>query len=162
MKEVKFDINGKEYKVQINKFGAYEAVLTVNGRTYEIGLKDLGLESVSDIKPQPHIPQQAPGAQPAPIAFSESQVTAAGPAGPVYKKPDTVVHAKSIVAPLPGLIMKILVKPGDAVEPGKDVMIMEAMKMENEIQANAKGIVKEVRVKEGDNVSEGDVLVVLE
>ena len=163
MKEVKFDINGKEYTVQINSFGAYEAVLTVNGREYHVGLKDLGLESVSDIKPQPTIASDVPADQPARMFYSETQLTAPPvPAGPVYKKPDTVVHAKSIMAPLPGLIMKVLVKPGDQVEPGKDVIIMEAMKMENEIQAHAQGVIKEIRVKEGDNVSEGDVLIVLE
>lgn len=163
MKEVKFDINGKEYTVQINEFGAYEAVLTVNGKKYQIGLKDLGLESVSDIKPQPTLAAAVPAEQPGRMFFSETQLTApAAPSGPVYKKPDTVVHAKSIVAPLPGLIMSVLVKPGDNVEPGKDVMIMEAMKMENEIQAHAQGVIKEIRVKEGDNVSEGDVLIVLE
>ncbi len=160
MKEVKFTINGEDYTVQINEFGTYEAVLTVNGREYQVGIRDLGLETVSEIKPKPVHADTEPG-QPKPMFFSETQITSPKSTGPVLKKPDSVVNASSVVAPLPGLIMKILVKPGDEVTPGQDLMIMEAMKMENEIQAHAKGVVQEVRVKEGDNVSEGDVLVVL-
>lgn len=160
MKEVKFTINGEDYTVQINEFGTYEAVLTVNGREYHVGIKDLGLESVSEIKPKPMHETAEPG-QAKPMFFSETHITSPQPSGPVLKKPDSVVNAASIVAPLPGLIMKILVKPGDEVMPGQDLMIMEAMKMENEIQAHAKGVVQEIRVKEGDNVSEGDVLIVL-
>jgi len=162
MKEVKFDINGKEYTVEINSFGAYEAVLTVNGRKYTIGLKDLGLESPSEIQPQPsQVRTTAPPPATNPIFFSEAHVTNPKAAGPVLKKPDAVVNARSITAPLPGQILKIMVKEGDEVAPGQDVMVMEAMKMENEIQAHAKGVVKEIKVRVGDNVSEGDVLIVL-
>ena len=162
MKEVKFDINGKEYIVEINEFGAYEAVLTVNGRTYKVGLKDLGIETVSDIKPQPapRQPLTPPGVPQ--MLFSEAPIENPRSAGPVAHKPESVVNASSIVAPLPGLILKVMVKVGDTVTPGQDVMIMEAMKMENEIQSHIKGTVRELKVKEGDSISEGDVLIVLE
>lgn len=160
MKEVKFDINGKEYIVEINEFGAYEAVLTVNGRTYKVGLKDLGIESVSDIKPQPLHRRPAPG-QPQ-VHFSETHITSPEATGPVTHIPESVVNASSIVAPLPGLVLKIKVKVGDTVKPGQEVITMEAMKMENEIQSHIKGTVREIKVKEGDSISEGDVLIVLE
>jgi len=160
MKEVKFDINGKEYTVEINEFGAYEALLTVNGRTYKVGLKDLGIESVSDIKPQPaHHPAPVGPTQ---MLFSEAPIENPRSAGPVTHKPTSVVNASSVVAPLPGLVLKVMVKVGDTVKPGQDVMIMEAMKMENEIQSHINGIVREIKVKEGDSISEGDVLIVLE
>ncbi|RLE17259.1 MAG: acetyl-CoA carboxylase biotin carboxyl carrier protein subunit [Acidobacteria bacterium] len=162
MKEVKFDINGKEYTVEINEFGAYEAVLTVNGRTYKVGLKDLGIESVSDIKPQPAMRPAATAPGQAQMFFSESTIEHPRFAGPVTHKPASVVNASSIVAPLPGLILKIMVKVGDIVKPGQDVMIMEAMKMENEIQSHINGTVREIKVKEGDSISEGDILIVLE
>ena len=65
-------------------------------------------------------------------------------------------------APLPGLILEIQVKEGDEVKVGQDILVMEAMKMENEIQSNQSGIVKSIKVDEGDNVYEGDVLIELE
>jgi biotin carboxyl carrier protein len=63
---------------------------------------------------------------------------------------------------LPGLILEILVKEGDKVKAGEDVLIMEAMKMENEVQSPQEGTVKEIKVRRGDSVYEGDILIVLE
>ncbi len=162
MKEVKFDINGKEYTVEINEFGAYEATLTVNGKRYTVGLKDLGIESVSSIKPQPASRTAPADPSTGQVLFSEAPIENPRSAGPVIHKPASVVNASSIVAPLPGLILKIMVKIGDVVKPGQEVMIMEAMKMENEIQSHINGTVREIKVKEGDSISEGDVLIVLE
>ncbi len=162
MKEVKFDIDGQEYTVQIHKFGAYEAELSVNGRHYRVGLKDLGIESVSEIKPKP-VHRSATGMSAGnQMLFSEAPIKNPRSVGPIPHKPASVVNASSIVAPLPGLILKIMVKVGDSVIPGQDVMIMEAMKMENEIQSHIKGTVREIRVKAGDAISEGDILIVLE
>jgi biotin carboxyl carrier protein len=71
--------------------------------------------------------------------------------------------AKRVVsAPMPGKVVKLLVRPGDAVQAGDGVIVVEAMKMENELKAPAAGTVKEVRVEEGKPVSGGDVLVVIE
>jgi acetyl-CoA carboxylase biotin carboxyl carrier protein len=61
-----------------------------------------------------------------------------------------------------GNVWKVLVQPGDSVEFGQDVAILESMKMEIPISAENDGIVKEVKVNEGDFINEGDVLVVLE
>ena len=62
---------------------------------------------------------------------------------------------------MPGKILKVMVSVGSAVNAGDVVLILEAMKMENEIMANVGGTVKEVRTKEGDSVNTGDVLVVI-
>ena len=67
----------------------------------------------------------------------------------------------NVVAPMPGLIMKVLVKVGDTVTVGQKVMTMEAMKMENDINAGSAGTVKAVLVKEGDNVKEHQPLVTI-
>lgn len=67
-----------------------------------------------------------------------------------------------IAAVMAGNVWKILVKPGDLIEEGQDVVILESMKMEIPITADFGGIVKEVRVHEGDFVNEEDVLIVLE
>ena len=60
-----------------------------------------------------------------------------------------------------GTIVKVLVSVGDAVEPGQAVLVLEAMKMENTINAETAGSVSEVRVSEGDTVGTGDVLIVV-
>jgi len=67
----------------------------------------------------------------------------------------------TISAPMQGTIVKVLVAEGDAVEVGQSVLVLEAMKMENHINAETSGTVKEVRVVEGNTVGTGDVLIVI-
>jgi len=159
-KVIKLEINNKEYEVIIKKFGATEAEVSVNGTNYTVGLKDLGIEQVSDIKPTPVARRNFEQPSVHSISFSESSVTKKSK-GPQYKVPQSVKDSTTVKAPLPGLIIKVAVNVGDTVKAGQDVIYMEAMKMENEVQATVDGIVKEIRVKEGDSVSEGDVLIVL-
>ncbi|TYB32218.1 MAG: biotin/lipoyl-binding protein [Candidatus Mcinerneyibacterium aminivorans] len=144
MKDIVLEINGKEYKVKINSFGSEKAKLTVNGEEYEVGLKDLGIREISEVESRP---------RPKPKAKKNEQKA---------KKPDSTPSSKKVKAPLPGLILEIQVKEGDEVKAGQDILVMEAMKMENEIQSNQSGIVKSIKVEEGDNVYEGDVLIELE
>jgi biotin carboxyl carrier protein len=68
---------------------------------------------------------------------------------------------RTLVAPLPGRIVKVAVKPGDKVEKGATLLVIEAMKMENEFKAGASGTIAEVRVEPGQAVNGGDVLVVI-
>jgi biotin carboxyl carrier protein len=67
-----------------------------------------------------------------------------------------------VTAPMPGKIVKLLVKPGDRVEPRQGLVVVEAMKMENELRARATGTVKEVLTVEGTTVEAGAILVILE
>jgi len=69
--------------------------------------------------------------------------------------------ARTLVAPLPGRIVKVDVKPGDRVEKGATLLVIEAMKMENEFRAGASGTIAEVRVEPGQAVNGGDVLIVI-
>ena len=69
---------------------------------------------------------------------------------------------KAIYSPLPGLILEVKVKVGDQIKQGQDVIIMEAMKMENHIASGMSGTVKELMVKNGDSIPEGQLLMVLE
>ncbi len=69
--------------------------------------------------------------------------------------------AQTLVAPLPGRIVRVAVKPGDRVEKGDTLLVIEAMKMENEYRAGSAGTVSEVRVTPGQAVNGGDVLVVI-
>lgn len=157
MKEIVLDINGKEFKVKVNEFGAYKAIITVNDKKYNVGLKDLGIESVQQIREKPvPVATRVEPVESAPVVKQQSK-----PAEHLHK-PAAVAHGKSILSPLPGLIIDVLVKEGDTVKAGQDVVIMEAMKMENEIQSQFNGTVKEVKISKGQNVYEGDVLIVIE
>jgi len=69
---------------------------------------------------------------------------------------------RAVAAPMPGKVVRLLVRSGDAVRPGDGLVVVEAMKMENELKAPAAGTVKEIRVEEGKAVSGGDVLLVIE
>ncbi len=64
-----------------------------------------------------------------------------------------------IISPMPGLILKILVKEGDAVEKGDDILVLEAMKMENLLQAPSSGIIKSIKCEVGNSVNKGDLLI---
>ncbi|UCE39700.1 MAG: biotin/lipoyl-binding protein [Thermoplasmata archaeon] len=75
--------------------------------------------------------------------------------------PKTAAAADGILAPMPGKVVAVKVNLGDDVKPGDVVVILEAMKMENEITSNRDGKISEVRVKEGDSVDADDVLVVV-
>jgi len=65
-------------------------------------------------------------------------------------------------SPMPGLVIKMLVKEGDAIQKGEPVLVLEAMKMENLLQAESSGIIQSIRCKEGDSVNKGDLLVSIE
>lgn len=155
-KRLVLEIEGKEYTVVISDFGPNEATISVDGHTYKVGLKDLGAEQVADVRPAP-APPPSPLAPQVPVFAPAKRVT---PGSPVHR-PKTVGSDYAIAAPLPGLILKILVRDGDIVKPGQAVAVLEAMKMENEVTASKEGMVIDVRFKEGESVNQGDVLVLL-
>src|SRR5437763_7637290 len=84
-------------------------------------------------------------------SIRDLSAASAGPSGPA-----------PIKAPMPGLIVRVNVKPGDVVEAGQGVVVMEAMKMENELRATSAGTVKRVEVVPGTAVEKGTLLVALE
>ncbi|HXK49846.1 MAG TPA: biotin/lipoyl-binding protein [Clostridiales bacterium] len=153
MKEIKLEIQGKEYQVKIEDFGPKEATISVNGTTYSVGLKDLGEQII--IEHANFTAASSARPQPAPQASTPVPVSAPSSTGPAS-------GSSQVVAPLPGLILNVLVKTGDKVNAGQKIMIMEAMKMENDITAGISGTVKTLNVKNGDNISEGDILAVIE
>ena len=67
-----------------------------------------------------------------------------------------------VSAPMPALVVKVHVKPGDTIEPGTRLLVLEAMKMENEIRSQQSGVVKEVHVSAGQPVEKGELLITLE
>ena len=143
MKEYKYKINGNEYAVAINEVCDTAAKVTVNGAEYTVEWEK-PVEEKPVVKVQPVTAK--PTASPAPAA----QPAAPAPAG-----------GHSIKTPLPGVIIDVKVNVGDTVAKGQTVVILEAMKMENNINADRDGKVVAIQVAKGDTVADGAVLVVL-
>lgn len=104
----------------------------------------------------------APAAAPAPVAAPAPKPAAApAPKAEPAAAPAAGGPAKALKSPLPGSITKILVTPGQAVKKGETLLMMEAMKMENEIKAEKDGVVAEIKVTVGQNVMNDDVLLTI-
>jgi len=144
MKTYKFRINGNEYNVEINSVEGNLADVTVNGAAYKVEMENA-----------PATPA-APAATANPAAQARQDVPAAAPAKPA---PAPAGAGKAITSPLPGVIIEVSVKEGQAVKAGQKVAVIEAMKMENEIQASSDGTVTAVLVNKGDSVLEGTEIV---
>lgn len=142
MKEYKLKINGNEYNVSIDRLDGQSASVSVNGRSYTV---ETGDTSASASRPAP-APKPVATAAPAPVAAPAPAAAGGG----------------AVKSPLPGVVLDIQVAVGDTVQPGQRLMILEAMKMENNIDSDKAGTVKEIKVSTGDSVLEGDVLVVIE
>ena len=143
--------NQNNYKIDYNRRSTMKKFnITVNGNQYEVEVEEIKDSSTST----PRIQHQAPVAAPQPSAPTAPKVEA--------KKPVVTNGAGSVKAPMPGTINDIKVTEGQAVKAGEVLVILEAMKMENEIMSPADGIVKQIAVAKGASVSSGDVLVVVE
>ena len=138
MKKFKFTIRGTKYDVEILQVESNIVEIEVNGSHYKVELEK-NIESKKT-------PKLVRPAVPTPQTREK-------------KIPKSLSSKQQIKAPLPGIIIKILVKEGDTVKEGDVLMVMEAMKMENNIEADKAGIVKSIKVKEGDNVLQNDILI---
>jgi biotin carboxyl carrier protein len=135
--------------------------VTVNGQSYEVEVEELGGEApvAASIETKPSVetkpsnestPKQQPKMEnPKPAA--EPKPAAAVPAGKI-----------SVTSPMPGTILSIKTRPGTQVAKGDVLMILEAMKMENEILAPQDGKVASIEIAEGASVNTGDLLAVIE
>lgn len=144
MKEYKFKINGKDFHVAVNGISGTKADVTVNGVNYDVELEN----AVAPV-------QQAAPAQTAPV----TPVAAAPQAPSAASAPAT--GGKVITSPLPGVIISVDVKEGSVVKRGQKVAVIEAMKMENDILADADGTVTAVHVSKGDTVAEDAKIVTI-
>jgi glutaconyl-CoA decarboxylase len=129
--------------------------ITVEGKTYEVEVEELETSgapkapvSKETVQPKPQTP--APRAE----TKIDASPAPAKPAAPT-------AEGEKVSAPIPGKILSINVKAGDKVSSGDQLLILEAMKMENEISAPTDGEIKEILVTEGQAVQTGDVLVVI-
>ncbi|MBO5807251.1 MAG: acetyl-CoA carboxylase biotin carboxyl carrier protein subunit [Bacteroidaceae bacterium] len=143
MKEYKYTIGGNKYEVAINEVNDTTATVTVNGEEFKVEWEK-PVEEKPVVKVQPVAAKPAPAAAPAPATA-----------------PAAAVDGHAIKTPLPGVIIDVKVAVGDTVKKGDTVVVLEAMKMENNINADCDGKVTAVQVAKGDTVADGAVLVVL-
>ena len=148
MKTYRFKINGNDYEVAINSVEGKNASVTVNGTAYQVELEEA-----------PAAPVQAPVAAPAASAPAQSPAPAqaSAPAAPVA----AAGSGKAVTSPLPGVIIAVKVNVGDKVKAGQEVAVLEAMKMENSIEATHDGTVTAINVAKGDSVLEGAPIVTI-
>jgi len=143
MKEYKYKINGNLYNVVIGDIEDNIAHVEVNGTHYTVEMEKK--------------PKAAPA--PKPVARPAARPAAAPAATPAAKP----AAAKSgVKSPLPGVILDIKVKEGDVVKKGQTIIILEAMKMENSINADKDGKITAINVSKGESVLEGTDLVIIE
>lgn len=147
MKEYKYKIDGKEYAVKIDKIEGDQAQLEVNGTPYSV-------EIIQEKKKEtPKVAKSAPAAAPAATAATAAPAPAAAPA--------STGKGKAVKAPLPGVIISVDVQVGQQVKRGQQVAVLEAMKMENGINAECDGTITEIKVKAGDSILEGTDIVII-
>lgn len=162
MGKYNFRINGHDYQVDVNSVEGGIADVTVNGTDYKVELADaVPAPAQQTVRPAPQtVSTGAPAVTTASRATSlASQATAPAAQTATASAP----HGKGevVTAPLPGVILDIKVKVGDAVKAGQTVAVLEAMKMENEIESTASGTVTAVNAGKGDSVLEGAAIITI-
>ena len=116
--------------------------ITVNGKAYDVAVEEIGADA----------PVQAAAPAPAPVA------AAPAPAAPA---PAPVAEGTKITAPMPGMILDVKVAVGDTVKSGQALFVLEAMKMENDVNSTCDGKVLSINTTKGSSVETGAVLVVV-
>ena len=145
MKEYKLKINGNDYNVVINDVQDSVASVEVNGSSFKVEFEKPIIKptAIKVVKTAPAAPA----------------VTAAAPKPNAAPAP--TAGGVTVSSPLPGVILDICVKEGDTVKNGQKVAVLEAMKMENVIEATADGVIKSIKVNKGDSVLEGAPVVII-
>lgn len=147
MKEYKIKINGNDYNVAIDEVVENTAKVEVNGTPFNVEFE----RPIAKPKAVSAVKRPAPAASaPVSAAPAAKPAASAGAAG-----------GEVLNSPLPGVILSINVKEGDAVKKGDTVIVLEAMKMENAIDAPCDGTIKSLKVQKGDSVLEGAPLLVI-
>lgn len=140
MEKYKFRINGKPYEVEVDSVSGDEAKVRVNGEEYSVEIESSDADEAAS-----------------------REVSAATVSAGINTKPSPSSKATGatveVTSPLPGVIVEIKVTEGQSVKAGECVAVLEAMKMENEIEATASGTVTAICAAKGDSVPEGAVII---
>lgn len=149
MKKYKFIINGNKYSVDIDKIEDNKAQIEVNGTPYSVEME------MSEMENMPKAPKTVVKIA-APAAPKAAAATATVATAPTANSGGSVIKS-----PLPGTILDVFVREGDTVKAGQHLLLLEAMKMENNIDADKEGVVKSIKVNRGNSVMEGDPLIII-
>ncbi len=145
MKNFKFTINGNEYEAEILGVEENTAEVSINGVNYTV-----------EIDRKIHTTKTPKLVRTMAVPSTDSHPSVSKTASPAAPK-----GTGNIKSPLPGVILDIYVREGDMVKIGQKLIMLEAMKMENNINADKEGKVISIKVGKGDNVMEGDILIVI-
>lgn len=145
MKKFKFTINGNQYETEVLNIEENIAEIEVNGTLYKVEV-DKTMKATKTPKLVRQVAVPSTDSHPS-VAKTSSP---AGPKG-----------AGSIKSPLPGVILEMFVREGEEVKMGQKLLMLEAMKMENNIEADKAGKVVSILKHKGDSVMEGDVLIII-
>lgn len=152
MNKFQYKIQGVDYDVEIEELEGNVAKVNVNGIPFEVELKQpINPAQAIRKRPEVHQPQAAP--QPAAVQPA--------PAAPAAEQPTATGTGSQVKSPLPGTITSVCVQVGDKVKDGDTVVVLEAMKMQNNIETEFTGTVTSISVKQGDSVLEGAVLLTI-
>ena len=138
--------------------------VTLKGKTYEVGVEKGEAMILDEYAAAAPAPAAVPTPAAAPAAPAPTPAPAPAPAAPATPAPATPAPAASgtvVTSPLPGNVLSINVNVGDAVKAGQLLVLIEAMKMENEIVAPTDGVVKQIVASKGAVVATGDTLLVI-
>lgn len=165
MAKYEYKVKGVDYVVEIQDVEGNIANVTVNGIPFEVEMKQpvkAGKQKVKLTDGQNNISaNSAASAGSASGSNSAGSSSAASSDSASPSKQATPAAGKPVVAPLPGTINEIKVKVGDKVNAGDTVVVLEAMKMQNNIDAETSGTIASINVNKGDAVMEGDTLVTI-
>lgn len=144
MREYELTVNGRDFKLRLKSISSDRAEIEVNGQNYEVDIRSAhqGGSSRPRRRVESSVQAETKGLPAASVP------TMSGGAG-----------AGGVSAPIPGAILEVFVKEGDSVKAGQPLLKMEAMKMENVINATREGSVTKIHVKAGDSVNQGQTLV---
>lgn len=141
MKKFEFTISGNKYEVELKNFEENIAEIEVNGTPYHV-----------EVHRELKIPKTPKLVRPEVVSTrAESKI-----------KKNISVAAQAVKTPLPGTVMQIFVKEGDAVKKGDKLIMYEAMKMENTILAEKDGVVRNIKVSAGQSILQGEVVMEIE
>ncbi len=141
MSRYKLNIDGREYQAEIKEITSDQATVIVNGTQHTVDLVEISRREAAAVE----VRRPARQKNASPPSVSAPSPTPAG-------------HHGNIRSPLPGLVLEVKVVEGATVQAGDPLIVLEAMKMENVIQAPHNGTVRKVFIGEGDSVGDGDPL----
>ena len=146
MDKYQYKVNGDDYELEIEEIEGTTAKVTVNGKAFEVELKE---------------PVKATKSKPAKVVAPVAAAAPAAAPAPASKPAAVAGEGAKVTAPLPGTITEVKVAVGQTVKAGETVIILEAMKMQNNIEAENSGTVTSILVGQGDAVMEGATLITI-